>query len=254
MDELEIQMEDDKLITNDVARAIEEQELVAYYQPVCDTKSLRVVGAESLVRWTMPDGVIVPAGLFVPSLDRTDTIVGLDWFMAEDTCAFFQSVAETLAYVPFSINFSTRHVLDSDFAQKLAATIRWHEIPLESVSMELDTSVVLDGEADDLIAKVREQGIGVVADNVQSSNVDFAELRRHGIAVAKLSRVCWTNMDADALANFVRDAQEAGITLCATGVEKEEELAMLKASDVEQVQGFLLGAPMSGKDFSKLCG
>lgn len=248
----EIQWEDDLLITNDVARAIEEQELVAYYQPVMDTKTRRVVSVEALVRWNMPDGTVVPAGLFVPSLARTDTIVGLDWFMAEDTCTFFSGIAETQAFVPFSLNFSTRHALDPDFAHKLAATIRWHNIPGEIVSAEIDTDIVLDGEAEDLISSVRDEGIGVIADNVQSADLDFTELRKRRIALAKLSRVCWVDMDANALAKFVHDARWMGVTLCATGVETEEEFATLKAGGITQVQGYLLGAPMSGEDYLQL--
>jgi sensor c-di-GMP phosphodiesterase-like protein len=59
MDAEEIRSEDDRLIVNDVARAVEERELIAYYQPLVDLESMEVVGAESLVRWTMPDGTVV---------------------------------------------------------------------------------------------------------------------------------------------------------------------------------------------------
>jgi len=83
-------MEDDRLITADVARAIEEGELVAYLQPMIELSTGDVAGSEALVRWTMKDGTIVPAALFVPSLERTDTITGLDWCMAEEVCSFLE--------------------------------------------------------------------------------------------------------------------------------------------------------------------
>ena len=87
MDQEEIQHLDDELIMNDVARAVEERELVAYYQPVYDLRGGSLVEVEALVRWTLPDGTLIPAALFVPSLDRMGVTAGLDWFMAEEGSA-----------------------------------------------------------------------------------------------------------------------------------------------------------------------
>ena len=138
MTEEEIQFEDDKLITEDVARAVEEQELVAYYQPVIDLKTGSVASLEALVRWTMSDGTVVPAALFVPSLDRTDTIFGLDWFMAEDVCTFLDQTARgTRVFVPTSLNISSRHAVDEHFASKYASTIGWHNIGKDMLRVEL---------------------------------------------------------------------------------------------------------------------
>src|SRR5438067_2358567 len=41
---------------DELARAIENDEFVPYYQPIVDLTSARVVSAEVLIRWRKPDG------------------------------------------------------------------------------------------------------------------------------------------------------------------------------------------------------
>lgn len=256
MDAEEIRSEDDRLIVNDVARAVEERELIAYYQPLVDLESMEVVGAESLVRWTMPDGTVVPAGLFVPSLDRTGTIFGLDWFMAEDVCAFLSSVVGTPAFVPISLNFSARHASHHDFAKSLLATIGWHEgVTPDCVRVELSEGIVLKGdpEVDALVDDVLASGVAVVADKCELGVEGLDRLARRGIGFAKISRAWWAEHSDEELAQLVREAAAKGIRISAEGVELAEEAQRLKDAGFTCAQGFGLGRPEDGAAFIRTC-
>ena len=144
MDEKQIQYEDDVLITNDVARAIEEGELVAYFHPMMDIASNSVVAAEALVRWTLADGTIVPAGLFVPSLERTHTIEGLDWVMAELVSTYLENTGGDMGCVPISLNLSDQHATDDDFAERLLSTLEWHGVDAVMVRAEVSAEKLLE--------------------------------------------------------------------------------------------------------------
>lgn len=251
MTEDEIQFEDDKLIIEDVARAVEEQELIAYYQPVIDLTTGSVASLEALVRWTIEDGTVVPAALFVPSLDRTDTIFGLDWFMAEHVCGFLDEKARgTRVFVPTALNISARHAADSAFASKYAATIGWHNIGKDILHIELSDANVKEGgeQVRSLIDGLRDEGFTVYVDNYVSGAEGLAGYKELGVGLLKVASSWWKACEAAELAAFVSKASELGIGVVAEGVESEEELVCLKEAGFRYAKGYHLGKPVSGEE------
>lgn len=253
MDKDQIQMEDDLLILNDVARAVEENEFVPYVQPVCNLSTNKVVGCEALVRWTLPDdGTVVPAGLFVPSLERTNTICGLDWFMIEEMCKYVARVANTPAQVPASLNISAQHCKDKSFASRLAAAADWPGIPHELIRVELSEKTLLKGGecVQNLVATVAEQGFNVIADNcVFDGNLE--SLKKMGVSLVKISSSYWRG--AKDLKADVQTVESLGLTIAAEGVETAEERDALAAAGIAYAQGYHFAHPMSLEEFTKFC-
>ena len=249
VDAEQIQFEDDQLVVADVARAVEERELTAYYQPILEVAERRVVGAEALVRYVMFDGTVIPAGLFVPSLDRTDTIIGLDWFMAEEACAFIQNSKHGGEDVAISLNFSMHHATTDNFAQNLLATLGWHEVKQSEVRIELDGVALM--AADDTVRafvdSVVDAGFAVVADNCAADEEGLAVLQEMGVNRVKLGRKFWSAQDDAELAEFVHEVARRGVVLCAGGIESAEEEARLRNAGITRMQGFFFAEPMDGE-------
>lgn len=251
----EIRWEDDQLITMDVARAIDERELIAYYQPVVNLQTTEVVAAEALVRWTMPDGTIVPAGLFVPSLEHTNTICGLDWCMAEQVCTFLKEAAGTPACVPTSLNFSVRHTQDSEFSEKLIATARWHGVDPHLVRVEYSAAALLEGNAylDALFASTVAHGFVGTVDGFSQGVLELAALADKGVRVVKVAGACWRETSIAELKDLVREATERGMVVSAEGVEDAAELDKLHAAGFVFAQGFHFAKPMDRATFEAFC-
>ena len=248
MDAEQIQFEDDQLIVADVARAVEERELTAYYQPILEVAERRVVGAEALVRYVMFDGTIIPAGLFVPSLDRTDTIIGLDWFMAEEACTFIQNSHHGGDDVALSLNFSMRHATTSNFAQNLMATLEWHEVTPGQVRIEFDGVALMaaDDNVRAFVESVVGAGFAVVADNCAADKEGLSVLQEMGVNRVKLGRKFWSAQDDAEIAEFVKEIALRGMVVCAGGIESAEEEARLRSVGVTRMQGFYFAEPMDG--------
>lgn len=255
MTDAEIRAEDDRLITVDVARAVEERELVAYYQPVVELQSGKVVAAEALVRWTMPDSTIVPAALFVPSLERTDTIGGLDWYMAEEVCTFLEEAAGTPACVPTSLNFSVRHAQDPDFATKLIETAKWHNVDPSLVRAEFSAAALLacDPAVDALFASIVAHGFVGTVDNFNHSGSDLEALADKGAKVVKVSNVCWRNATNDELKELLEIAAERGLIISCEGVEQSSEATKLHVVGFRYAQGYRFALPQDRAAFEAFC-
>lgn len=257
MTDEEIQREDDQLIINDVARAVEEDEFVPYVQPCFDLASNKVRGAETLVRWTLAEcGTVVPAGAFVPSLERTHTICGLDWVMADAMCVFLGEAQGTPGMVPVALNVSAQHADDADFAAKLCASADWRGIDRKYLSIELSAQTIAGDErvSGILVPQVIEAGFGVIADNFNDKPEALAPLAELGIRTVKVCGGLWREADDDALAALLAAASDANILLVAEAVETADELERLKAVGFGYAQGYALAHPMSLEDFQALCG
>lgn len=254
MTQEEIIAEDDRLITVDVARAVDERELIAYYQPVVNIATRAVVSAEALVRWTMPDSTVVPAALFVPSLERTNTICGLDWYMIEEICTFLEGATESPAHVPVAINLSPRHADDSDFVKKFAASTEWHAVTHDFVRLEFRQADLIGNDAlTTLASNAMKEGFMVSVDNFAGTIDELLALDKLGIRIVKVARSLWFDAAPEALAELVGCAKQAGITLSAEGVEEEGDLDRLTAAGIEFGQGYFFAKPADDASFKEFC-
>ena len=255
MTEDEIRTEDDLLITADVARAIEEQELIAYLQPMVELSSGRVAAAEALVRWTMPDGTVVPAGLFVPSLERTGTVTGLDWCMAEEVCSFLEEVQGTSACVPISLNFSLQHVDDPSFATRLFETAKWHGVDAPMIRAEFGAARLLEDneQVNDLVSSIVSQGFIGTVDSFCQGVEDIKTLADKCVFVIKVTSACWRPSSHEELCALVEAARECDLILCAEGVEEKAEADRLREAGFPYAQGYYFARPMDMGAFREFC-
>ena len=254
VDAMEIQHEDDLLIIEDVARAVEENEFVPYVQPAFELSTGRVVAGETLVRWVLPeDNTLVPAGAFVPSLERTNTICGLDWCMIDAVCTFMGQA--DVAGVSISLNLSHQHAQDKDFAKRLAATADWHKVDHKLLWAEMSAQTIMGDThvIDELVPAVKEAGFRIVADKFTGDANDLRELHAKGVNLVKVSAAVWRDGDAATIAELVRVAEEVGVSLNAEGVEDGAERQKVTKDGFRYAQGFGFAHPMPLEDFAVLC-
>ncbi|MBR2684003.1 MAG: EAL domain-containing protein [Atopobiaceae bacterium] len=256
MDAIEIQHEDDLLIINDVARAIEENEFEPYVQPCFDLVQTRPMLAETFARWTFPeDGTLIPAAAFIPALERTNTVCGLDWFIIDAMCAFLGEQLKTAMIPPVALNISSQHVSDENFAKRLLATTDWRGVDPIFVSVEFGQNTIAKDErlARTLIPSLLDAGFSVVADKFNASPEALVPLMHMGIATVKVSTVLWRDSSIVNLRALTRAADELGIVLIAEGVETTDELKMLRHEGFLFAQGYHLARPMCLEEYAKLC-
>ena len=256
MDAIEIQHEDDLLIINDVARAIEENEFEPYVQPCCDLVAMRPMLAETFARWIFPeDGTLIPAAAFIPALERTNTVCGLDWFIIDSMCSFLAEQLRTLVVPPIALNISSQHVADENFTKRLTATTEWRGVDPVFVSVEFGQDLIARDErlAKTLIPSLLDAGFSVVADKFNASPEALVPLIHMGIATVKVTPVLWRDSPIVNLRALTRMADELGIVLIAESVETADELKMLRHEGFLFAQGFHMAHPMNLEEYAKLC-
>ncbi|MCF0262495.1 MAG: diguanylate cyclase, partial [Sphaerochaetaceae bacterium] len=67
-------------VNHAITEAMKSHDLRAYYQPMYDTVTHKLVGAEALSRWIKPDGTVILPGEFIPELEKNSSIIAIDWY------------------------------------------------------------------------------------------------------------------------------------------------------------------------------
>ena len=251
----------DRITEQDVLQALKNREMQVYYQPQYDTLTKSIKGAEALVRWFKPDGTLVMPGEYIPMLEETTAILELDWYMTERVCEFLKKQREEgMPSVPISINYSRRHVRESEFTEKLCELVDGYGIPRRMIIVEIMESVLEEKtvEVIALIKKVREAGFSVAIDDFGSGLSSLSFVKDISADILKIDRSLFSGNCEDEKERIVLEsifmfAHRLKLTTVAEGVETEEQLNFLKTCDCKMIQGFLFARPMSESNFINAC-
>jgi sensor c-di-GMP phosphodiesterase-like protein len=131
---------------SELARALEQGQLVLYYQPLIEMATHRVKGAEALIRWLHPErGMVSPAQL-IPLSEETGLILPIGHWVLETACAqlkAWENNALTRDLV-LSINVSPKQFRQADFVEQVQTLVQRHAINPRLLKLELTESMLLD--------------------------------------------------------------------------------------------------------------
>ncbi len=246
----------------DVEKAMENHELVPYYQPQYDALTNRLVSAEALIRWIKPDGSIVPPVDFIPELEKSDAILAVDWYMLKEVCLFLKrQKAEGIPQVPVAVNFSRMHMMyEDDFAGKLRDIVDTYQVDHKWIEVELTESAFVEESSgiEKLVGSIRKEGFCVAIDDFGSgvSNLSFVkdvDVDTLKIDKSLISRNCEDEKERIVLESIFNFAHRLKLTTVTEGVETREQLGFLRTCGCKKIQGFLFAKPMPEQDFINAC-
>jgi len=256
--------QEEKIILTEIEEAMKSHELQAYYQPLYDALSNKMVSAEALVRWVKKDGTVVSPAYFIPVLEKCDAILAVDWFILEESCKLLRyQIDQQLNPVPLSVNFSRMHLMyenTSGITEKLCNIVDSYNLEHKWIEIEItETAFINQPEAvTDLVKAIRDLGFKVAIDDFGSglSSLSFVkdvEVDTLKIDRSLLSKNCETDKERILLESIFNFAHRLRLTTVAEGVETKEQLGFLRTCDCKKIQGFLFAKPEPIKAFVEDC-
>ena len=238
--------------------ALSNGEFVVYYQPKVETDNYSISGAEALARWVTDDKVISPAD-FIPYIESDGTVCALDFYMLEKVCHDINLwMVQGIEPVRVSVNFSRKHLLNSDFPQKIIDMIDGFGINPKYIEIEI-TETANEEESDMLnvfMQKMKEHGIATAIDDFGTGISSFNILRNFAVDVLKIDKSfiddeVMTESDMIVITNIVKMARELDMDVITEGVENWAQVEFLHDIDCHVVQGFLFDRPMPVDEFTE---
>ena len=241
--------------------AIEDDELIAYYQPLVDITKATVSGVEALVRWRHPQrGVLLP-GEFVPLAEDSALISRIGEWMLHESCRQLRLWRDTLPQAPewVAVNLSVKELEQPGLIAMIAGALEQNEVPPTCLMIEITESAVMhDTQA--VIRKLwelKEMGVRLAIDDFGTGFSSLDRLRRMPVESLKIDRSFIGDMDVTTggtalVAAIIAMSHSLGLSVAAEGVETVEQLLELRRLGCDEAQGFLLAKPQPANELDVL--
>lgn len=238
-------------------RGLDEARFRFEYQPIVSLASGQVEAVEALMRWDDEEIEDTSPGRFIPLAEQCGLIIPIGRWALREIVGQLRSWcdADSNWDVSVTVNVSPAQLQDSDFARSLLDELEAVGIRPALVQVEVtEFSLVLD------IQRVRENlqvlnaaGVRSLIDDFGTGYCSMGYLRSIPVSALKIDRAFINGTPADRhdvaiTRTILAMAQSLGLTTVAEGVERRDQLEMLRTEGCDAVQGFLPARPMPPGD------
>jgi EAL domain-containing protein (putative c-di-GMP-specific phosphodiesterase class I) len=242
---------------NEIIRAMEENRVEVFYQPIYSTSERRIVSAEALVRIRNVDGSILPPGEFIPIAEETGLIAGLGERVFEKVCQFLkESPALQLGIHYIEVNLSVAQCEQRDLAERYIRIMEQNQIEPWWINLEItetasvQTKNMLLKNMDELI----NFGVSFSLDDFGNGQSNLDYIIDMPVSVMKLDMNMIRAYFEDLKARFVvqatiRMAHDMDLMVVAEGVETKEQLDTMAEQKIDYIQGYYFSKPLPADEF-----
>jgi diguanylate cyclase (GGDEF)-like protein len=261
-EEMDVQAAARLSLERDLRRALEEDALLPYYQPMVDLTTGKVVGAEALMRWRHPQRGFVPPVEFIPVLEETGLILPAGERILRLACRQSRAWRDAgLPPVRVAVNVSGRQFGQGHLADTVAGALRDSGLAPNSLELEITESLLVEDGAASLRAlyELREavERVRIAIDDFGTGYSSFHRLKSLPVETLKIDQTFIAGIpgareDMAISAALISLAHDLGITVTAEGVETAEQVAFLQEHGCDEAQGYYFGRPVPAEDFARL--
>lgn len=240
-----------KYVIDNLDRAISENWITAYYQPLIRSTSRRVCDEEALARWIDPEkGIMSPAD-FIPVLEDTKLIYKVDLHIVDVILEHYKKKKhDKLNIVPVSVNLSRADFDMCDIVEEICNRVDTAGMPRELLTIEITESLIGENFAyiKEQVRRFQELGFKVWMDDFGSGYSSLNLLQDMQFDVIKFDMQFMRQFDnpksRTMLAELLKMAVRLGIETVTEGVETEEQVEFLCEAGCTRMQGYFFSKPL----------
>ncbi len=242
------EIEDRAVRLAELRRAIDNQELELFYQPLVRLADSALLALDATVRWRHQRHGLLTPDQFVPAAEETEIIRPLTRCvlgLAIEQQANWRDQGHALRV---NVKIAGRNVQDRQLPRAVSGLLERWGVPPASLSITVDENTTLSMEAP-VLQSLANMGVGVALDDYGSDSTSllrlralpFTELRLDGSLVASARR---EGVEAAAVRGIVELAHALNLTVIATGVDDEAARISIQRLGCDAAEGPLWGDPV----------
>ncbi|HWC66023.1 MAG TPA: EAL domain-containing protein, partial [Thermoanaerobaculia bacterium] len=246
-------------LETDLRKAIDRDEIGVYFQPLVDTRTGGIVGAEALARWPHPGRGLLRPSEFIPVAEETGLIVPLGARILRTACERMRVWHAEGRRLRLSVNLSARQFHQKELAAQVDAVLRETGLAPETLELEITESIAMQNVAASVVAlrALKDLGVRITIDDFGTGYSSLSYLKKFPIDTIKIDRafvqdVCSDPNDAAIVRAAIVMAHELKIDVIAEGVETADQVEFLRRRECHVMQGFLFSEPVPADRFDGL--
>ncbi|MFT4509614.1 putative bifunctional diguanylate cyclase/phosphodiesterase [Caballeronia sp. 15711] len=231
------------------------------FQPKFNGKSGGLVGAEALIRLNHPQIGSLPPMEFIPISERSGQIVAIGAWVLREACRQIRRWAlEGRPPIKVAINLSPRQLTQPDLVERLTAIVLEERVSCEQIMFEITETVAMQDapRTIEMIRQFQKNGFDIAIDDFGTGYSSLAYLQRFRVKQLKIDRFFTNGLDEPGnegsaiVSAIIALAHSLEMDVVAEGVETATQLGKLQSMMCDEIQGFLVGRPLSADAFGLL--
>lgn len=253
------QSENQRDLSYDLTRGLEEGQFEIFYQPKFDLKTSRFFGAEALIRWNHPLRGLMPPSVFIPFAEQSGRIVDIDRYVFRHVCMDIQRwEKEGKRLLKISVNLSRRSCYDPSVLSFFDATMKEYGVNPLILDIELTESVAAKDAifTASMIKRLKEMKLSTSIDDFGVGYSSFSALKKIPFDTLKIDKSFIDDIEIDKKArDMVQCVIQLGHSLemkvIAEGVQSEKQVQILKDFGLDSIQGYFYSKPLECFEYEK---
>lgn len=229
------------------------------YQPQFTLNEKKLRGFESLIRMKTPDGKFVSPGDFIPVAERTELIMLIDEYVLNQVMKDLREYVLCNTDVVVSVNVSAKNICKKDFSDRVIDLLKKHNFPAKNLEIEITEYCIVNSIDITLanIEKLHAAGVQIALDDFGTGYSSLSYLTKIPVDLLKIDKSLVDEIETDKRSHeFVKSVvtigHRIGCEVICEGVEQEKQLELLKEAEVDFIQGYVWGKPLSLDDAKSL--
>jgi len=245
-------------LTNSLKHAIENDELILYYQPKLNLKDMVISHVEALVRWQHPERGLIPPDSFISIAEKTGQMPALTCWVTKTAVNQYLTWQKQGIDINIAINISAVNILDHDYPDYVIALKQQHALSDQAITLEVTEDAVVEEpeQATKVLNYLRSHGFKLSIDDYGTGYSSLGQLKQLPVQELKVDRsfvqnVATNESDQIIVRSTLELAHNLGLSVVAEGIEDETALTWLKSLNCEFAQGYFISKPLPADVFTK---
>jgi diguanylate cyclase (GGDEF)-like protein len=244
-------------LIGELRRAMDETELVLFYQPKVALRDGKVKGVEALARWHHPERGLLSPDEFIPLAERSNLLRPMTLYLIDTALRQANAWRSKGIEISVAVNLSMQNMLDLRLPNDLARLLTSWRLPAGSLELEITESTIMADHrrATAILSRLSKMGVRLSIDDFGTGYSSLAYLQELPVDAIKIDKSFVMAMHEDPgnatiVQSTVDLGHNLGLEVVAEGVETVESYNTLARLGCDYAQGYFLSKPLSPEKMS----
>lgn len=248
------------LLETELRSALQQHQLLLYYQPQISLHNGEITGAEAVLRWHHPRLGIIPPARFIPLAEESGLIHEIGNWVLQEACEQTRYLNQQgLFQGRMAINLSVRQIMQTDLILRFEQIIANSGCPPDMLQLEVTEGIFMGQmkHSVPVLDVFKKLGVSIAIDDFGTGYSSLSYLKQLPIDKLKIDRSFIRDMphDSDAVAitqAIVSLGKNLGLRITAEGIETMAQQSLLQKMGCQEGQGYLYSPPVPVETFEEM--